>query len=134
MNYIELLMKHNDLKFGERFEIKGIAGYKFWFIDDFTLKSDFRDGAFASIILDELLLGEKKIIKGPWKPEEYEKYYFVESTGNVRSTRFENVLFDYAMLMIGNCFESEEIAKKCADEIVEKIKNYYESYGSGNDE
>lgn len=51
-----------------------------------------------------------------WKPERYNKYYYIENTGWICSDTWRDaVSIDHERFEIGNCFQTEEEAKRVAE-------------------
>lgn len=53
-----------------------------------------------------------------WKPENGDSYYFIDSMNLCNYYTYANDEVDNALLLIGNCFKSEEVAKH----MIEKLK------------
>lgn len=53
-----------------------------------------------------------------WKPENGDRYYFIDGMNLCNFYTYANDEVDNALLIIGNCFKSEEVAKH----MVEKLK------------
>lgn len=52
---------------------------------------------------------------GRWKPEEGEKYYFVDACGDVMSERWDGDSIDHSRLALGNVYRTREEAQNAAD-------------------
>ena len=50
-----------------------------------------------------------------WKPEKFQKYYFSDNDGSVGYNRWDGDHIDRNRLEIGNCFQTEEEAKRVAE-------------------
>lgn len=75
------------------------------------------------MILRELLRGDLKVAKLPFRPKEGEAYYYVGfHSGNVISTYYMKACqSDTLNANSGNCYRTEEEAEKHADEWMSKI-------------
>lgn len=62
-----------------------------------------------------------------WKPEENQKYYFLDSNGYVYNNIWADDSVDHGRLKIGNYFESREEAEKA----VERLKAWERLKGAG---
>ncbi|KAK9680675.1 hypothetical protein QE152_g38964 [Popillia japonica] len=111
-----------EVEIGEEFDIEGI-GLSFPIINPFKITENGligHKGGEISCSLYRLLTGEWTIIKKPWKPEEDDKYYYVNPDGYTESSRFFHA-FDYSMLHSGNCFRTEQEAEANREAIMEKF-------------
>lgn len=69
---------------------------------------------------DMLFSNRIQIVIIPWKPQNYDKYYFIDMLGRVKYKQFSDTsLFDVSNRLIGNCFETNNEAQKN----YKKIKN-----------
>lgn len=144
---IEQFMKENKLKFDKPFivkwkwiedgkEIEKEGTVKFVKYDedeiDFILVGGFSsenpwirdnvtDGINAPIFWYDILFNSKiKVVTIPWKPQNYDKYYYIDMLGRVKYKHFSDTsLFDINNRLIGNCFETNSEAQKN----YKKIKN-----------
>ena len=73
-------------------------------------------------VLSDLLIGVKEIITKPFIPKKDEKYYFIYNDGSVSRAINDFHAFDYALINMGNCFKTEELAEVNKGKIIEKFK------------
>ncbi len=67
---------------------------------------------------------EAKILKEIiWYPKKGERYYYIDSLGNVLPTVHGGMTVDKLFIEIGNCFQTEDEAKPYADKIKELFKS-----------
>ena len=71
--------------------------------------------------IERLKLEENKTSK-VWKPEENEKFWYIDRFGDVDNDNFSRGSWDENKYEFGNCFKTQEEAEK----VVEKIKIYTE--------
>lgn len=62
-----------------------------------------------------------------WKPDENQKYYFLDSNGLVYDSIWADDSIDHSRFEIGNCFQTKEEAEKA----VEKLKAWKRLKDSG---
>lgn len=133
MNLIPTIREALGLEMNEEFQIKdetgklGVCNYRF---TDVEIQRGLSKGSWeraGNILLAMLVMGEREVVKLPFKPKQNEDYYFVDvSTGYVCRTTFEysrDVLRRREMLRIssGNCYQTEEEAENHVDEWMEKL-------------
>lgn len=74
------------------------------------------------MILRELLRGDLKVVKLPFKPKEGELYYLVGFYGDVIGTRYTKwCQSDILNANSGNCYRTEEEAEKHINEWMSKV-------------
>ena len=75
------------------------------------------------MILRELLRGDLKVVKLPWKPKESETYNYVNFyNGEIVQTIYvENCISDKTRVESGNCYCTREEAEKHSDERMSKV-------------
>lgn len=81
----------------------------------------FKDGIWKeSNALSPLLSGDIRIIKKPWKPKAEERFYYINSLGNIHSHFWSNNNMFYILLhKTGNLFKTkEEIIQEDIDKYV----------------
>ena len=130
MNYIEQLMKDNEIEVNEEFYVineegekiknsyDGESFLKFHFTENLEFKSELINLICTKLILS-LMLGRCKIEKIPQKPKSVwdlkhgDEYYYIDMCGNVDRTTFGNGAYwaDKKMIEFGNAFLTEEEAK-----------------------
>jgi len=83
-------------------------------------------------ILPEIIMGEYKIIKKPWKPTRGDSYFQVNIDGSTSLYTWEGSAMDLADYAVGNCFRTRAEAEKNKDKIINYLRDCYEK-GSEND-
>ena len=80
----------------------------------------------SSVIrLEDFLMGEKEIIKIPWKPKKGEKYYTPSPNfDNALCDHWDDYPSDFALKEVGMVFQTE---KECEAALPELRKKYLES-------
>ncbi len=149
IHLIEQFMKENNLKFDKPFIVKwkwweegkeiekegtvkfvkyGEDAIDFILVEGFnsenpwTKDDDINAPMFNKFEFwyDMLFSNRIQIVTIPWKPQNYDKYYFIDMLGRVKYKQFSDTrLFDVSNLLIGNCFEKNSDAQKN----YKKIKN-----------
>lgn len=127
MNYIPKIAEMLGIEIGEEFH----AVYEFNY--DYLIKFTGEDFVFAesykhydaldSVICD-VLSGDAKIVKEPWKPQKYKPYWFYEECGVYKDVFDDNK--DYKNWKIGNCFRTKVEAEIKGKELMEQIRKEYE--------
>lgn len=130
MNYIEQLMKDNDIEVNEEFYVINEEGEKIKNISDdehflkfhFTEKLEFKSELINLIctkVLLSLMLGRCKIEKIPqkqktvWDLKDGDDYYYINMCGDVVRTTFSNDTceIDKRIIEFGNAFLTKEEAE-----------------------
>lgn len=105
--------------FDEDGEIKGCGPYRF--TDETIVNCD--DEGAPIWLLHYLLCGKNTLQKRPWRPMDKEIYWLIKSDGDVHCSYFyKDNTDDLALLNMGNCFPSEEVAKTAVPEMLEKFE------------
>lgn len=73
------------------------------------------------MVLKQILDGELKIVKLPYKPKYHEWYYTICEDFNVRQEWWENTFEDYARFNLGACFPAETAAEIAVPVIYKKL-------------
>lgn len=77
-------------------------------------------------ILAEVLTGSLEIVKKPWKPEKYEKYYYVSLLKEIVQTYFYEDHNDIMRYVLGNYFQTkEEITPQISEETWKRCYGKY---------
>lgn len=76
----------------------------------------------------EKKIKEKKAETGRWKPEEGDKYWFMDDTGRVYNNGWDNDCYDEERYPIGNCYKTKEEAEFVAEKlkVIAELKEYEE--------
>jgi hypothetical protein len=77
------------------------------------------------------LASAKALIKKPWKPEYKETYYYLNSVGEINTAEYDIITMNHERrIKIGNCFKTEELAKRKQFELVfhERLEAYALEY------
>ena len=61
--------------------------------------------------------------KYEWEPERGEKYYYVDTIGDVSCTTYNTFALDSTRIKFGNCFQTKEQAKSAAEKVKELLKS-----------
>jgi hypothetical protein len=115
---MEQVAKMLGVELGEVFE--NISGTNSYVIYKEGLFSTY-GGTRRDELLIDLLLGNIKIKKIPWKPKENESYYCVDGYGEVNYFIWSNEHLDLLLYKIGNCFKTEE---EITPEIIKKYIDF----------
>lgn len=125
---MQMVIDNLGVKVGEIFKIK-CGGYvidgSYHFDKDGLLKNENNvDYSYYSI---RLVLGEKQIVKLPFKPVSRESYQFVSWDGDVYTTQWRGTLQDYYCFNAKNCFRpEEEITEEDKKRIDAEMKKEYD--------
>lgn len=93
-------------------------------VDGLLCKS--ASGWVRSTFLHSIITGDIEIVKLPWKPKDYEFYYYYSPcAGNTYRDRWMNTSSDYCMWRLGNCFRTREEAGIKGKEIMETIEKEF---------
>lgn len=126
MNLMPEILQKLGVEVGERFYIennKKDYHFEVFFNENYRLiDSDFGSLLISNYLVD-LLKGDAKIIKKPWKPQNRERGYYVNPAGDIiQNAFFKNNGRDVALVVMGNCFETEEEAEAAKPEMLKKMK------------
>lgn len=61
--------------------------------------------------------------KYEWEPERGEKYYYIDTLGDVSCTTYNTFTLDSTRIKFGNCFQTKEQAKSAAEKVKELLKS-----------
>lgn len=61
--------------------------------------------------------------KYEWEPERGEKYYYIDTLGDVSCTTYNTFALDSTRIKFGNCFQTKEQAKSAAEKVKELLKS-----------
>lgn len=120
------------VEIGEEFEINdGYRGSRFRITDEkMEIKSDTDKGLrwieVTGDSLYELLTGQRKIIKKPWKPKKGEQYWCATTYCGAPQCEWQDRMSDLAYYAIGNCFRTEEEAEAHKEETLARLKKIYD--------
>lgn len=126
-NYMPEVARMLGVEIGEEFDVIYETGQK----SDWGPYKITRDGLVdesGNWTLNEtailnLLKGNYSLQKRPWRPMDKEIYWLIESDGDVHCSYFyKDNTDDLALLNMGNCFPSEEVAKTAVPEMLEKFE------------
>lgn len=129
MNLIPVIREALGLQENEEFQIKdktgelGVCNYRF---TDEEIQRGWSKGSWAragDILLAMLVMGEREVVKLPFKPNEYEAYYFVNLYfGTVEVSAFsKDFTADVIRVNSGNCYRTKEEAENHVDEWMSKV-------------
>lgn len=118
MNKMPEVAKLLGVEMGEWFEIKTFS-VKFK-ITNAGLKNE--DGITDSRLLQDLLCGERDIVKPPYRPREGERYYYVCDNGDISYYNNDLSVADLSIIAFGNCFRSRTEAEANKDKILAKFE------------
>ena len=111
------------VELGEEFEVEGITELKCALSKDglFVTNAD-RDYSH-SVLLKDVLVGDKEIVRRPWRPKIGQPYWTVTvSRDGIKDvapvSQYDGDEFDFNNILMGNCFPSREAAEAAAPEIV----------------
>lgn len=131
MNYLKQITEMLGIEIGERFILKEKNWGKLtgeYYLQDDGLYCDWKDYNHqhhikkSNDIIMKIITGEYVIEKKPWKPETGEVYcYIYTHDGDIHSSIWEGDAFDIVVLLMGNCFRTEEEAEAAAPEIIAKM-------------
>lgn len=133
MNLMPEILQKLGVEVGERFYIVYIESNKKNYRFEVFFNESYRliDIDFGSLLnsnyIVDLLKGDAKIIKKPWKPQNRGKGYYVNPAGDIiRNAFFKNNGRDAALVVMGNCFKTEEEAEAAKPEMIAKMKEAWE--------
>lgn len=126
MNLMPEILQKLGVEVGERFYIennKKDYHFEVFFNENYRLiDSDFGSLLISNYLVD-LLKGDAKIIKKPWKPQNGEFGYYVDQDGSINPNNFNKTyITDYGLVVMGNCFKTEEEAEAAKPEMLAKMK------------
>ena len=61
--------------------------------------------------------------KYEWEPKRGEKYYYIDTLGDVSCTTYNTFALDSTRIKFGNCFQTKEQAKRAAEKVKELLKS-----------
>lgn len=129
-NYMQEVANMLGVELGEKFNIILLHGIEAKFNPyKFTLEGLFdRDNGYQGDYVTPLLRGIYTIEKTPFRPKEYEQYYYVGETGVICAIIWRSTSFDYYRFNARNCFRTEEEAERNKERIVKEMKYEYENW------
>lgn len=82
----------------------------------------------AKIAEIEKKIEEKKAKTGRWKPQKGDVYWFIDDTGNICKSTWDNDGIDEARYLVGNCCQTKEEAEFVAEKlkVIAELKEYEE--------
>ena len=128
MNMIPVIREALGLQENEEFNFKlgeTISYTKYRFTDN-DIEFLNLEGLWEQCLvspLDNIIYGECEVVKLPFKPKEYETYYFVNlHFGTVEGSAFsKDFTADVIRVNSGNCYRTREEAEKHVDEWMSKV-------------
>lgn len=130
MNLIPVIREALGLQENEEFHIRFDEDYvsfsKFRFTKECIEEEEiYENGWFKTeeFVLNKLINGEYEVVKLPWEPKESGTYNYVNFyNGQIVQTIYvENCISDKTRVESGNCYRTEEEAKKHVDEWMTKV-------------
>lgn len=95
--------------------------------DDLQWYSSYDNMWFSShISILEFFTGKYTIIKKPWKPKHFDKYYYISSNGDVECSEWHGDNLDLTFYASKNCFRTRKEAEIHKDKLIANIKSIYE--------
>lgn len=125
MNKMRKIAALFDVELNEEFNIMELGslehrGYKFTELGLMNTATD----TLAPKLCHKLLNGDAEVVKLPWKPGNYEIYYYVSPGGDIGRVPFtSSSTFDMTLYAFGNCFPTREAAERNKAEIMKKYAN-----------
>ena len=128
MNLIPMIRETLELRENEEFNLinpnEGAFPEYFRFTSN-TLQIHYPQGweEAHGVFLRELLRGDLKVVKLPFKPKESEAYNYVNLyNGEIVQTIYvKNCISDKTRVESGNCYRTKEEAEKHVDEWMSKV-------------
>lgn len=128
MNLIPVIREALGLLENEEFRLNDINGGTYTSVyrftdDDFQIREIQGWNDADSLTLKLILVGKREVVKLPFKPNEYEAYYFVNLYfGTVEVSAFsKDFTADVIRVNSGNCYRTKEEAKNHVDEWMTKV-------------
>lgn len=89
----------------------------------------YANGTWSSSVKDilDFFTGAYTIIKKPWKPKRFERYYYISADGEIERPEWENDFLDLTLYATGNCFKTQKEAEEHITEIREQLEKIYDS-------
>ena len=121
MNYMSKIAEMLGVELGERFKVTRqdtVLSSKFYMTDNgFYEQIPNRSPMLNSPVLKDLLIGERKIIKLPWRLKYGEDFYIVTPKGIVFKDSFcDNDPYKLALYKLGKIYRTREEAEAHAEE------------------
>ena len=121
MNYMKQIAKMLGVEIGEKFKVtrKDTVLLSEFYITDNGLYEQIPNQSplLNSPILKDLLIGERKIIKLPWKPKHMEHYWSVTTKGSILEDCFSaRNIYCLALYKLGKIYRTREEAEAHAEE------------------
>lgn len=123
----DAVLEKLGIKYGDKFEWR-TSIYKIDEEDGLMFKSTDKFIKSTSESVDSFLLSIPSDIKIKFSPNNGERYYYVDPSGEVEAALFNQdvYVFDMANKLLGNCFRTREQAVANKDKILEKFKGIKE--------
>lgn len=132
-NLIPEICKMLGVELGEEFEIKGYKGLAYKFVDDELIVCDDNNTeteyTTANMTLVGLLKGIREIVKLPWKPKMYEKYWTFDKLGQkwiAVCSSWEKCPYEILLFDKGWVFRTKEEAQAALPKVAEEMGVDYE--------
>ncbi len=77
----------------------------------------------SGVLIGETVACFPILRKTKWKPEEGERYYFVDEMMDVQSYHYESADLDNFLITAGNCFKTQEEAHEMAAKFRKVLQN-----------
>ena len=111
------------VELGEEFDIGESPFNPYEITEDGLLD---RNGSVTSVVLKDLLVGNRTITKrpkAPWEPRKGERYWYVSENGSIRNTGYvpDTLTMDAYNRRAGNCFPDKETAEANRDIMLNKF-------------
>lgn len=135
MNYYKQFAEMLGLELEQEFRLVNPDGTKvdndlYIIREDGLFYKKRKDGVWLSepsTTLSSLLQGLCKVVPKPWKPIYGEQYWSYSTKINgTCCNMFGELIEDYAMWKVGNCFRTKEEAETKGKEIMEQLQKEYE--------
>lgn len=111
-NYMEQVAKILGVELNEEFEVDD-HDRLFKFTEQYLMHSD-KYGVWQidTDALGEILSGDYKIIKKPWKPHDSDKFFYITISGDIVEKEYVKIIpYDCTLIRMGNCFKTKEEAE-----------------------
>ena len=132
-NLIPEIAKMLGVELGEEFEIKGYKGLVYKFVDDELIVCDDNNTeteyTTANMTLVGLLKGIREIVKLPWKPKMYEKYWTFDKLGQkwiAVCSSWEKCPYEILLFDKGWVFRTKEEAEAALPKVAAEMGVEYE--------
>lgn len=126
-NLIPEICKMLSVELGEEFKVDKYDEMTFKFAENMLMaRADFKGAKWGItyVVLSELLGGNVKLIKLPWKPKMYETYYSFDIIYGVLvvcSNKWTGLPYQYALLAKGWALRTKEEAKAALPAVAKEM-------------